>query len=88
MVRVKTLSHDNGKEFAGHFQIVQALNITSYFAKPFTSWESDSNNNFNGLLRQYVPKKRSLNTVSENEIKKIQNRLYNRPRKILELKHS
>jgi IS30 family transposase len=79
MVRVITLTYDNGKEFAGHIQIDQALNSTSYFARPFASWERGSNENFNGLLRQYVPKKRSLNTVTEDEITMIQNRLNNRP---------
>ena len=86
MVRVITLTYDNGKEFAGHIQIDQALNSTSYFARPFASWERGSNENFNGLLRQYVPKKRSLNTVTEDEITMIQNRLNNRPRKRLGFK--
>ena len=84
--RVKTLTHDNGKEFAAHIQIDQALNSTGYFARPFASWERGSNENFNGLLRQYVPKKRSLNTVTEDEITMIQNRLNNRPRKRLGFK--
>ena len=86
MVRVITLTYDNGKEFAGHIQIDQALNSTSYFARPFASWERSSNENFNGLLRQYVPKKRSLNTVTEDEITMIQNRLNNRPRNRLGFK--
>ena len=86
MVRVITLTYDNGKEFAGHIQIDQALNSTSYFARPFASWERGSNENFNGLLRQYVPKKRSLNTVTDDEITMIQNRLNNRPRKRLGFK--
>ena len=86
MVRVITLTYDNGKEFAGHIQIDQALNSTSYFARPFASWERGSNENFNGLLRQYVPKKRSMNTVDEEEITMIQNRLNNRPRKRLGFK--
>ena len=84
--RVKTLIYDNGKEFAGHIQIDQALNSTGYFARPFASWERGSNENFNGLLRQYVPKKRLMNTVNEEEITMIQNRLNNRPRKRLGFK--
>ena len=84
--RVKTLTYDNGKEFAAHIQIDQALNSTGYFARPFASWERGSNENFNGLLRQYVPKKRSMNTVDEDEITMIQNRLNNRPRKRLGFK--
>jgi len=84
--RVKTLTYDNGKEFAAHIQIDQALKSTGYFASPFASWERGSNENFNGLLRQYVPKKRSMNTVDEDEITMIQNRLNNRPRKRLGFK--
>ena len=84
--RVKTLTYDNAKEFAGHIQIDQALNSTSYFARPFASWERNSSENFNGLLRQYVPKKRLMNTDDEDETTMIQNRLINRPRKRLGFK--
>ena len=72
--------------FASHIQIDQALKSTGYFARPFASWERGSNENFNGLLRQYVPKKRLMNTVNEEEITMIQNRLNNRPRKRLGFK--
>jgi IS30 family transposase len=84
--RVKTLTYDNGKEFASHIQIDQALKSTGYFARPFASWERGSNENLNGLLRQYVPKKRAMSTVSDEEIRMIQNRLNNRPRKRLGFK--
>ena len=84
--RVKTLTFDNGKEFAGHAQIDQQLQSTAYFARPFASWERGSNENLNGLLRQYVPKKRAMSTVSDEEIRMIQNRLNNRPRKRLGFK--
>ncbi len=81
--RVKTLTYDNGKEFAGHSLIDQELNSTAYFARPFASWERGSKENLNGLLRQYIPKKRAMSTVSDDEIRMIQNRLNNRPRKRL-----
>jgi IS30 family transposase len=81
--RVKTLTYDNGKEFCGHAKIDEALGSTGYFARPFASWERGSNENFNGLLRQYVPKKRLMEDVTEEEIKMIENRLNNRPRKRL-----
>ena len=84
--RVKTLTFDNGKEFAGHAHIDQQLQSTAYFARPFASWEWGSNENLNGLLRQYVPKKRAMSTVSDEEIRMIQNRLNNRPRKRLGFK--
>jgi hypothetical protein len=85
-IRVKTLTYDNGKEFAGHSLIDQELNSTAYFARPFASWERGSNENLNGLLRQYIPKKRAMSTVSDGEIRMIQNRLNNRPRKRLGFK--
>ena len=85
-VRVKTLTFDNGKEFAAHAHIDAQLQSTTYFARPFASWERGSNENFNGLLRQYIPKKRSMSTVTDEEIRMIQNRLNNRPRKRLGFK--
>ena len=84
--RVKTLTYDNGKEFCGHAQIDQALGSTGYFARPFASWERGSNENFNGLLRQYVPKKRAMANITDEETRIIENRLNNRPRKRLGFK--
>jgi len=55
--RVKTLTCDNGKEFASHIKIDQAIKSTGYFARPFTSWGRGYKENFNDLQRQYVPKK-------------------------------
>ncbi len=84
--RVKTLTFDDGKEFAGHAHNDQQLQSTAYYARPFVTWERGSNENLNGLLRQYVPKKRGMSMVSDEEIRMIQSRLNNRPRKILGLK--
>ena len=83
---VKTLTFDNGKEFAEHSRIDAALNSTTDFADPFASWQRGSNENFNGLLRQYIPKKRPLSTVTNKELRMIQDRLNNRPRKRLGFK--
>ena len=83
---VKTMTFDNGKEFAGHSTIDTALNSTTYFADPFASWQRGSNENFNGLLRQYIPKKRALSTVTDKELRMIQDQLNNRPRKRLGFK--
>jgi len=55
--RVKTITFDNGKEFAEHARIYEALGSTTYFADLFSSWQRGSNENFNGLLRQYITKK-------------------------------
>jgi IS30 family transposase len=83
---VKTLTFENGKEFSGHTYIDEKLQSTAYFDRPFASWERGINENLNGLLRQYVPKKRAMSTVTDEELRMIQNRLNNRPRKRLGFK--
>jgi IS30 family transposase len=81
--KVRTLTYDNGKEFADHASIDQALGSISYFADPYSSWQRGSNENLNGLIRQYIPKSRPLSTVSDAELAKIEGLLNNRPRKRL-----
>ena len=58
--RVKTVTYDNGKGFADHAVVDEALKSTAYFADPFARWQRGSNENFHGLLRQYIPKKMTL----------------------------
>ena len=84
--RVKTLTVDNGKEFADHQAVDQALGIQTFFADPYCSWQRGSYENFNVLLRQYIPKKRRMETVTDEELAMIQNRLNHRPRKRLGFK--
>jgi IS30 family transposase len=80
---VKTNTSDNGCEFAMHETVDAALGPISYIARPYASWQRGTNENTNGLVRQYVPKNRKFNTVTNKEIKIIQNRLNHRPRKRL-----
>ena len=80
---VHTLTSDNGKEFAQHKSIAKALNAEFYFAHPYSSWERGANENMNGLIRQYFPKKRYFNTVTAVDIQFVMERLNNRPRKCL-----
>ena len=80
---VKTLTADNGKEFAGHLELAEKLEADFYFAHPYSSWERGLNENTNGLLRQYFPKKTDCRLVNENEINKAMDKLNNRPRKTL-----
>ena len=84
--KVLTMTLDNGKEFAGHEKIAEALETDVYFANTYASWERGTNENTNGLLRQYFSKKRKLNNVSKYEIKYVENRLNHRPRKKLAFK--
>ena len=76
-----TITSDNGKEFAGHQAISQELGISFFFAKPYHSWERGANENLNGLIRQYFPKKSSFENISNERIKEVENILNNRPRK-------
>jgi len=81
-----TITADNGKEFAGHERIANDLQVDVYFAHPYSSWERGTNENMNGLIRQYFPKKRCFATITEHEIQHAMERLNNRPRKCLGFK--
>ncbi|MBM3273461.1 IS30 family transposase [Candidatus Kaiserbacteria bacterium] len=81
--RVHTITSDNGREFAGHEAIAQRLRADFYFAHPYASWERGTNENTNGLIRQYFPKNRDFTTITQQEIDTAMERLNNRPRKRL-----
>ena len=82
-IRVLTITGDNGVEFAGHEAISKALDTKFYFAHPYSSWERGLNENTNGLIRQYVKKGSDFNSVSDDDIVVIMDKLNNRPRKLL-----
>jgi transposase, IS30 family len=79
----KTITVDNGKEFAEFKAIEKELKAKVYFAHPYSSWERGTNENTNGLIRQYFPKGTDFNLISQKEIDKVVNKLNNRPRKCL-----
>jgi IS30 family transposase len=81
--KVHTITSDNGKEFAGHEEIAKKLQADFYFAHPYSSWERGTNENTNGLIRQYFPKNRDFTTITQQEINTAMERLNNRPRKRL-----
>ena len=81
--RVKSITLDNGSEFAYHPRVARALSTDIYFAEPYKPWQRGTNENTNGLIRQYLPKKRRLDDLTEAEITRIENRLNHRPRKCL-----
>lgn len=81
--KVHTITSDNGKEFAGHEEIAKKLRADFYFAHPYASWERGTNENTNGLIRQYFPKERDFTTITQQEIDTAMERLNNRPRKRL-----
>ena len=79
----KTITADNGLQFARHETVTEALGIKFYFAKPYHSWERGSNENLNGLIRQYIPKGTDFDTLTREDILTIQEKINNRPRKRL-----
>ena len=79
----KTITSDNGKEFANHEHVSKHLGIEFYFADPYASWQRGANENYNGLLRQYFPKKSDFNNITWRDVKKAEAKLNKRPRKRL-----
>ena len=82
--RVLSITLDNGTEFAHHPRFARDLSADIYFAEPYKPWQRGSNENTNGLIRQYLPRKRRLDNLSEAEIIQIEKRLNHRPRKCLD----
>lgn len=84
--KVHTMTSDHGKEFAYHEQIAETLDLKFYFAHPYAAWERGTNENTNGLLRQYFPKKSDFTLVSNKEVHLVVSKLNSRPRKSLRFK--
>lgn len=80
---VRTLTVDNGKEFSRFKEIEERTGVDVYFTHPYCAWERPINENHNGLLRQFLPKKTDLNKVSDESLQRIIEKLNNRPRKKL-----
>lgn len=78
-----TITADNGTEFHGYKEIERALNTKVYFAHPHHAWERGTNENTNGLIRQYYPKFMSLKHISQSDCERVCNELNHRPRKRL-----
>ncbi|HVF45725.1 MAG TPA: IS30 family transposase [Pyrinomonadaceae bacterium] len=81
--RVLTLTSDNGGEFAHHQRISEGLGADFYFARPHASWERGVNENTNGLVRQYFPKRADFAAITQAEVEQVVERLNERPRKTL-----
>ncbi|MDE0281006.1 MAG: IS30 family transposase [Gammaproteobacteria bacterium] len=81
--RVHTCTADNGKEFAGHREISDALGAGFYFATPYHSWERGLNEHTNGLVRQYFPKGTDFRKVTAAQVRAVEDRINHRPRKVL-----
>ena len=80
---IHTLTLDNGSEFAHFKELEQRLKVDVYFAHPYHSWERGTNENTNGLIRQYFPKKTDFTTITPAALNAVVHKLNNRPRKTL-----
>ncbi len=81
---VKTIIPDRGKEFSDHFAVTEALsNVPFYFPDPHVPWQRGTNENTNGLIREYLPKSKEMDTVDDATIYRIVEKLISRPRKCL-----
>jgi len=81
--KVHTITVDNGKEFCEHELIAAALQARIYFAHPYASWERGLNENTNGLVRQYFPKKYEFARIKHKDLQQVEDLLNDRPRKTL-----
>lgn len=79
-----SLTYDNGTEMAQHKTFTKNSKVKVYFAHPYSPWERPTNENTNGLIRDYFPKGTDFNLVSKKQLKEVQNQLNERPRKTLE----
>lgn len=82
-LKILTITCDNGKEFARHKEIAKELGANVYFANPYASWERGTNENTNGLLRQYFPKGSDFSKITDEKVQFVEKRLNSRPRKCL-----
>ncbi len=67
---IKSITRDNGKEFLEH-QFITDEYCDFFFANPYSPWERGSNENLNGLIRQYIPKSSDLSSINEEEIQEV-----------------
>ena len=80
---IKTITTDNGSEFAAHKLITKYLGAVVYFADPYASWQKGAIENTNKLIRQYIPKQANFDDFTDKKIASIQKKINNRPRKKL-----
>lgn len=80
---MRTITADNGAEFAGHKELEEHIQAKVYFAQPYCPWQRGLNENTNRLIRQYFPKKTDFTLVTKEQVALIENALNNRPRKKL-----
>ena len=83
---LKSITYDNGLEFAGHKEVNNIYDLTSYFCEPYHSWEKGTIENRNGVIRYYFPKGTDFSKITEEQIKYVQDKINKRPMKLLGFK--
>ena len=78
---VKTITADNGLQFAEHERVSRATSVGFFFARPYHSWERGANENTNGLIRQYIPKDSDFTNITQEFLEEVERKLNERPRK-------
>ena len=81
---VKTVTYDNGLEFAQHDFVNDVVGSESYFCKPYSSWEKGGVENYNGLVRQYFPKGSDFSGITPERLQEVEDEINDRPRNILD----
>lgn len=81
----RSLTYDNGTEMAQHAAFTKNTKIKVYFAEPYSPWQRPTNENTNGLIRDYFPKGTDFNLIPRKELKRVQDQLNTRPRNVLEM---
>lgn len=81
---VRSVTADNGSEFALHYQLADVLAVPTYFADPYSAWQRGTNEHFNGRIRKYLPKRTSFADLSQEELDEFIVEINNRPRKCLQ----
>lgn len=82
----QSLTYDNGTEMAQHKLFTKNTKVKVYFAHPYSPWERPTNENTNGLLRQYFPKGTDLSKITKKQLQFVQDELNERPRRVLDYK--
>lgn len=79
----RSVTADNGSEFAFHYRLADTLAIPTYFADPYSAWQRGTNEHFNGRIRKYLPKGTSFTDLTQHELDELISEINNRPRKVL-----